>query len=364
MLTDDDEGDSNGMTEALTLDSEIEPSPEIAATTGETFSQQVLPGTQPAPPIITVIICTFNRYNILADATASIELQDYPADRYELLIIDNSDDIDAGKRFFDGFEITCKHRIIREAKPGLSRARNVGVNAAAGDLVAFVDDDARASPGWLSGIVRTFAENERAGIVGGPVRPIWCEKRPEWLHTWLEGYLTILDRGGETRALGEDEWLVGTNIAFRKEAIKAVGMFPENIGRIKHLLLSNEEIIVSKAVRELGYDVVYNPEIVTYHRVHPERANRDWLRRRVFWQVISDLFSTGCGDQFDAQRDIEQILEFLAKLAPKQRGIVGLFLDIDDAELFHAQTMALRSLVRLLANDARDWSHYLKADAE
>ena len=68
------------------------------------------------------------------------------------------------------------------------------------------------------------------------------------------------------------------------------GLFPENLGRVRGLLLSNEELLLTKRIRDLGYTVFYDPKIEMHHRVHPDRVSQSWLRRRVFWQVLSDLF--------------------------------------------------------------------------
>jgi glycosyltransferase involved in cell wall biosynthesis len=312
-------------------------------------------------PRITVVICTFNRFELLPDAIASIELQDFPADSYELLIVDNSDDLAAQARFRDGLEIICNHRYLTEGQPGLSRARNIGANAAASDIVVFMDDDAKAAPDWLKHITQTFSRHERAGIAGGPVRPIWTVPRPPWLSPWLEPYLTILDRGADIRVLPPNEWLAGTNIAFRTQLLKQVGLFPENLGRVRQLLLSNEELFVSDKIRALGYDVLYNPAVIVDHRVHAERATHSWLRRRVFWQAISNLFSlsTVKTAQADPDADIHRVLDYLTRLAPRDRGPIGLFLDLDDPQLFAEQTEALGALVRFLAGDSGDWRRIL-----
>ena len=138
-------------------------------------------------------------------------------------------------------------------------------------------------------------------------------------------------------------------------------MFPENLGRIGQLLLSNEELIVSDRLRALGYDVLYNPEIVVHHRVHAERAKQSWLRRRVFWQAISDLFapSTVRTIQADPNADIHRVLDYLTRLAPRDRGPMGLFLDLDDPQLFIEQTEAIAAFVRFLAGDSGDWRRIL-----
>ena len=307
---------------------------------------------------LSIIICTHNRYDVLPDAITSIETQDDPSS-FELIIVDNSSDIASQRKFLQAADITCRHQIILEAVPGLSRARNIGVKAAKGHLVAFMDDDAQATTRWATQIIRTMREYQNAGICGGPVRPIWPVSRPPWLHKWLEGFLTIVDRGPTVRELPESEWLAGTNIIFRRDLLLAAGLFNENLGRVGKLLLSNEELAVSTRIRSMGHGVVYNPEIEMFHRVHADRVNQAWMRRRVFWQVISDLFSHGPPDQI-LERDVDKILDFQMLLPAKERGLSGLFLDLESPDAFYAQTEALALLVRLIATDGRDWQEFLQ----
>jgi glycosyltransferase involved in cell wall biosynthesis len=309
---------------------------------------------------LSVIICTHNRYHTLGDAIASIEIQDCPATDFELIVVDNSSDRIARQTFIDESDISCQHQIIAEEVAGLSRARNIGVRAARGEIVAFMDDDARAGGQWVVQLIDAFDRHLRAGIVGGPVRPIWPSTRPPWLHPWLEGYLTIVDRGPDVRLLQESEWLAGTNIAFRRKPLIDVGLFNENLGRIGKLLLSNEELSVSTKLREAGYTMLYDPTIEMFHRVHAERIDQAWMRRRVFWQVVSDLFSYG-GEPADFDARVSKILDFQMKLPPKERGLSGLFLNLDDPELFYQQTEALATLVRVIATDGQDWRAFLES---
>src|SRR5262249_12863237 len=153
--------------------------------------------------------------------------------------VDNSSDLQAQRNFMDGLDVACEHRYIVEATPGLSRARNIGAKAATGWVVAFMDDDAKATSNWVSQLLKVFTDQPDIAIAGGPVRPIWPNARPPWLHPWLEGYLTILDRGPTQRKLEQHEWLAGTNIAFRRDVLAKAGYFNENLGRIGALLLSN-----------------------------------------------------------------------------------------------------------------------------
>src|SRR5260370_2373196 len=148
----------------------------------------------------------------------------------------------------------------------------------------------------------------------------------------------MIDGGDEARLLAEEEWVSGANRAFRTRAVTEAGLCPENLGRIRGLLLSNEELLVTKRIRDLGYTVFYDPKIEMHHRVHPDRVSQSWLRRRVFWQVLSDLFIDDQLQPCRAEDDIRRILDFLMKLAPRHRGPMGLFLDTHDAHLPEAQT--------------------------
>lgn len=312
---------------------------------------------------LSVVICTHNRYHTLRDAIASLEIQDCAADRFELLVVDNSSDTQAQRRFMNGLDITCLHDYIVEGTAGLSRARNIGVRAARGHLVAFMDDDARACGQWVSRILEVFNDEPSAGIVGGPVRPVWPGERPSWLHPWLEGYLTILDYGTQPRSLDTHQWLAGTNIAFRHELLLDAGGFNENLGRIGKLLLSNEELHITSQIRERGYSVRYDPRIEMFHKVHEDRINQPWMRRRVFWQVVSDLFAEGGSREVDLTDGVSQVLDYLAELPPKDRGLGGLFLDTTNPQLFHRQTEALAMVVRLLAASGQDWRAFLDVPA-
>jgi hypothetical protein len=95
-----------------------------------------------------------------------------------------------------------------------------------------------------------------------------------------------------------------------------------------------------------------------HHRVHPDRVSQSWLRRRVFWQVLSDLVIDDHLQPCRGEDDIRRVLDFLMKLAPRHRGAMGLFFDTD-AQLFEAQTEAIGALARLLATNCADWRSFL-----
>jgi glycosyltransferase involved in cell wall biosynthesis len=301
---------------------------------------------------ITAVICTHNRYDVLPDAIESLTAQSLSADAIEILIIDNSSDISAQRDYWSLRELPHNAVLLVEGIPGLSRARNLALREARAPVIAYLDDDAIAMSEWCASIVEAFRSIEDAGIVGGPVEPIWPETSPSWLHRWQRGFLTIVDYGGDVRGLSDSEWLAGTNIAFRTSILREAGGFNEALGRTGSALLSNEELAVTRKILDLGLRAYYLPQARVMHRVHAERATQRWLRQRVCWQAVSDLLS---GAQKPAREQCwNDMASYLGSLPIEMRGMRGFFLDTPDPEIFYSQCRALEALMHLALNEAED----------
>jgi GT2 family glycosyltransferase len=305
-----------------------------------------------AEPDISVIVCTYNRYDVLPDALASLAEQARPDSTAEIIVVDNSVDKEAQDRFWSEFAPQDGVRVLFETVPGLSRARNRGMREATAPVVAYMDDDAIAAANWCEALVQTFNRHPEAGIVGGPVRPIWPAAEPEWLHPWQRGFLTIVDHGAEERILTEQEWLAGTNIAFRREPLLDVGGFAESLGRTGSALRSNEELVTTSRLRERGFKSYYNPAAEMLHRVHADRATPAWLRRRIAWQVVSDLLAGNPAKPADGQW--RQLSEYFLSVSPELRTIRGIFYDTRDPDLFQRQCEALKAVMYLALEHGDD----------
>jgi len=301
---------------------------------------------------ITAVICTHNRYDVLPDAIESLAGQSLSASAIEILIVDNSSDIAAQRDYWSLRELPENAVLIVEKIPGLSRARNLALREAQAPVIAYLDDDAIAMPDWCASIVDAFRSIEGAGIVGGPVEPIWPETAPSWLHKWQQGFLTIVDHGSDVRILGDGEWLAGTNIAFRTSILREAGGFNEALGRSGSALLSNEELAVTRKIVDFGLQAYYLPQARVMHRIHAERATQRWLRQRVCWQAVSDLLS---GAQRPAREQCwNDMASYLGNLPIEMRGMRGFFLETSDPEIFYAQCRALEALMHLTLNEAED----------
>jgi glycosyltransferase involved in cell wall biosynthesis len=308
-----------------------------------------------AEPDLTVIIPTFNRYELLAAAVASVAAQAVDDAALEIVVVDNSVPPGSLEAVIAAAGTSWKLTCLTEPVPGLSRARNIGVAAAAAAVVAFIDDDALAEPGWAAEIVGRFRADAELGVLGGPVKPIWPDAYPAWLDPKLDGFFTVLDLGGAPRELRRGEWFAGTNVAFRKSALLAAGGFSEQLGRVGQVLLSNEEIAVSNRITAAGFKLLYTPDMVVQHLIHKERIDQAWLRQRAFWQVISDIISAPLADATDKAACVKRVNDFLQLLPARYRGVEALFIDVSEPRLFGQQIGAIGAFVRLMASAASDW---------
>lgn len=240
---------------------------------------------------LSVVVCTYDRYGLLDQAIASLLRQDIAG--FEIIVVDNSPDQKRAQEHGLGYAGCDRVTYVLEPKPGLSRARNIGIARSCGSIVAFIDDDAAADPGWAKAIIDTFETFPgNVAVVGGAVAPRLTAVRPEWLTDKLMRYLSIVERGPDLRELQRGEWLAGCNIAFRRSALQEIGGFSEALGRSGTAsLLSNEETQVVDRIRASGGLVVYNPRARVEHTIDVSRLDELWFYRRAAWQAVSDVLS-------------------------------------------------------------------------
>lgn len=296
----------------------------------------------PAPPALSVAICTFNRFDTLPLALAAIERQTIDPARLEVLVVDNSSDRDAAARYRRAARFAPNVRWIDSSPPGLSRARNVALEQALGEIVAFVDDDALAEPGWAEAIVAALAADPGAAVAGGPIVPEWGPAGPpDWLPVANIRLLTILDLGRRSRPLKPGEYVYGANFAIRRSLAIEAGGFDTNLGRVESLLLSGEETRLQAQLAAAGHRCLYVADAPVRHLIAPERLSRDWFRARMAWQGVSEAAS---GDPpepwcFDALNEAAEALGV--------RGLVSTLFAPASGSTLDAQLTVLRQLTRL-----------------
>lgn len=237
-------------------------------------------------PTVSVVICAYSdlRWSLLVDAVTSALGQE-PAPLEVVLVIDHNAPLlqRAATEFGDRVAV-----LANREEHGLSGARNTGLAHARGDVVAFLDDDARARPGWLASLTRDYAD-ERVIGTGGVALPEWEVDRPAW---FPEEFLWVVGcsyRGGPTRHESIRNPL-GANMAFRRRLCLQAGGFTNGIGRVGRRPLGCEETELAirlRAAAAADATIVQVPEALVDHVVDAGRARFRYFRARCWSEGIS-----------------------------------------------------------------------------
>jgi hypothetical protein len=238
--------------------------------------------------LVSAVVCTHNRATLLRRALASLAAQTLPANRYEIIVVDNASTDATRELVTRELSGIPQLRYLLEPRLGVSHARNAGWRAARAPLVAYLDDDAVAAPDWLACAVSAFAAAGSApGCLGGPVLPIWEVPRPAWLPDELLPYLTVLELEQGPGPMPRGKFLYGTNSVFPRERLAEIGGYAPELGPIGRWHRSGEDTFVQKQLRERGHALWYDPSLRVQHRVPAARATPRWVLRRLYLEGLS-----------------------------------------------------------------------------
>ena len=237
------------------------------------------------PPSLTVAICTKDRAVRLARLLDSLEaIKDECAFRaLEILVVDNAS-VNSATR--DVAESRADVRYRYEPKTGLDFARNAALEAATGDLIAYLDDDVVVDRGWLSGLYRVWADCPDAGGYSGLVLPYRLETpaqiRFEREGGFGRGFERIHHRGGQLgnplHPVGAGVVGAGANMCFRRDLLLDLGGFDEALDTGAPLPGGGDLDIFYRVLRS-GNAIVYEPRYAVFHE---HRETMAQLRRQ-YW---------------------------------------------------------------------------------
>jgi glycosyltransferase involved in cell wall biosynthesis len=222
---------------------------------------------------ISVVVCTYNRADLLQNCLRSLVEQTWEASRYEVLVVNNNS-TDCTQHLIDKFCIQYPNfRGVIELEQGISAARNRGWQKARGQYIAYIDDDAEAMPDWLSEIDTFIQQHPHIQVFGGFCESFSSVKIPEW----FPGYGSV-DLGSQDRPVDvESEWLLATNSIFKKEVFHQWGGFDKRLGMIGNKVGYGEETQFFLLMQRHGIPVFYAHKVKIRHFVPEYKIKLSWL---------------------------------------------------------------------------------------
>jgi GT2 family glycosyltransferase len=244
-------------------------------------------GRQAAPVDLSVVVCSRERPAILRTCLERLRGIDYPG--VEFVIVDNAPTTDQTRTCFETVVgDDARFRYVREAAPGLSRARNRGLAEASHRHVAFTDDDVQVDRWWLDGIAAGFAGDSSVGCVTGLVPPAELEHPTQHYFDRRYSWARAMDRRVYDLASRRDDSILypysagifgtGANFAVDRSLLLELGGFDEALGAGSPAQ-GGEDLDAFVRVLLAGRRLVYEPSAIVWH-VH--RAGDDALRRQLF----------------------------------------------------------------------------------
>ncbi|MGF1568062.1 MAG: glycosyltransferase [Nodosilinea sp.] len=295
--------------------------------------------------LISAVICTFNRSTYVGKAVQSLLEQTLDHSQYEIIVVDNNSTDDTKAAIDQQFSQVNNLKYVFEKKVGLSQARNTGLAQAAGQYIAYLDDDAIAAPTWLERIVNCFQNIQPVpGSVGGKIEPIWESPRPEWLPDQFLGYLTIVDWSDAPFWVEKPKYIAGANMAFLRSVLDQVGGFNVALGRQGKKLLSNEELYLQGLIQKQGHGIYYDPAISVKHHVTPSRLTQSWFIQRLYWQGVSMAKSELQDTPSNFLKRLGLVARSLRKFVRKPQHLIYVFIPAKTKELFLEKCTRFREL--------------------
>src|SRR5438034_5235748 len=237
---------------------ERQPKPALAVVR-RAFSEVPFPSNLNWPRI-SVVVCSCNGASTIRECCEGLLKLEYPD--YEVIVVDDgSKDRTAAIAGEFGF------RVISTENRGLSNARNAGLEAATGEIVAYIDDDAYPDPHWLTYLAARFLSTSHAAVGGPNLAPPGDGPIAECIARAPGGPVHVLLSDCEA------EHIPGCNMAFRKACLEAIGGFDPQFRT------AGDDVDVCWRLQKRGWTLGFSPAAMVWH--HRRNSLRTYWKQQI-----------------------------------------------------------------------------------
>lgn len=220
-------------------------------------------------PSISVVICTYNGKRTIRDCLEGLRKLEYP--NFEVIVVNDGSN--------DGTGLVAEEygfKVITTENRGLSSARNTGMREAKGEIVAYIDDDARPDPHWLTYLAASFLQTNHVGV-GGPNLPFPGDNLVAECVANAPGnpiHVLLTDQ--------EAEHIPGCNMAFRKTALEAIEGFDERFR------IAGDDVDLCWRLQQRGWTLGFNPAAMVWHH-RRNMVKTYWKQQLNYGKAEADL---------------------------------------------------------------------------
>lgn len=215
-----------------------------------------------ATPRVSVVIPAFCRADLLEIAVRSVLSQDMDPGDYEVLVVDSSPN-DLNERLVESLQpvARCALRCLTKKAEGPGPSRNLGVREARGSIIAFIDSDCQADPGWLRAGLPAF-DDEEVGLVQGRTLP--------------DPAVPMTSMSRSMRVESESMFYETANMFYRRSAFEGTGGFIADVTPNALTPFGAEDTELAWTVKRAGWQARFETRALVMHAVLPITP-RQWL---------------------------------------------------------------------------------------
>ena len=237
---------------------------------------------------VSLVICTYNRADILQECLLAARQQSMAASEYEIIVVDNASS-DGTRSVVERVAAEQNGATIHYlfcGELGISRARNAGARLARAPIVTYIDDDAIPNRDLLEQVVKAFEIHSDAGCIGGRIDIKLPSELPPWYCPSFDGYYSKFDLGFAeiTRVSEVWQYPYGANVSFSRDALTRIHFFDTSMGSIGRDAAGGEDTDAACRIALAGFAIYYNPAAVVEHVIAPSR---------LYWRYIVDTARAG-----------------------------------------------------------------------